>query len=186
MSEPASISSGIAQRYASAVFDLCVEGNSLADLEKDIATLNDAMSVSDDLRTLITNPSYSRDEQQSAITAITKKAGASAVMTNTLALMAQNRRLFALPALLDNLAAQLREHKGIVPVEVTSAKALTQKQSDALVKSIKDQIGKEIEIQATVDEAIIGGLIVKVGSKMVDTSIRSRLNSLQNAMKEVG
>lgn len=186
MSEPASISSGIAQRYATAVFDLCVEGNSLADLEKDIATLNAALSESEDLGALITNPSYSRDEQQTAIAAISKKAGVSAVMTNTLALMAQNRRLFVMPALLRTLAAQLREHKGVVPVEVTSAKALTQKQSDALVKSIKDQIGKEIEIQATVDSDIIGGLVVKVGSKMVDTSIRSKLNSLQNAMKEVG
>lgn len=186
MSEPASISSGIAQRYASAVFDLCAEGKALSNLESDLALLSEAVSSSDDLRALISNPSYSRAEQEAAITAIAQKAGVSAIMSNTLALMAQNRRLFAMPALLSKLADMVREHKGVVPVEVTSAKALTQKQADALAKSIKDQIGKEIEIQATVDENIIGGLIVKVGSKMVDTSIRSRLNSLQNAMKEVG
>ena len=183
---PTSTSTGIARRYAMAAFSLIAENDEYSQLQSDITTLKTAVEESADLRAFISDPSYGRNDQVAAILEITKKAKIGDALRNTLALMAQNRRLPHMSALLDVLAEMLREHNGIVPVEVTSAKALTKKQSDALASSIKKSLGKDIEIRAAVDGDIIGGLIVKVGSQMVDTSIRSKLNSLQNAMKEVG
>jgi F-type H+-transporting ATPase subunit delta len=110
----------------------------------------------------------------------------SAIVTNTLALMASNRRLFTLPQLISALRDRIAEEKGEVTAEVVSAKALTKTQADKLAKTLKAQIGKTVKINATVDESLIGGLIVKVGSKMIDTSIASKLSALQNTMKEVG
>jgi len=107
-------------------------------------------------------------------------------MANTLSLMATKRRLFVLPQLVAQLRALIAEDKGEVTAEVTSATAMTKAQSDKLAKTLKANVGKDVIIKATVDESLIGGLVVKVGSKMIDTSIRSKLNSLQNAMKEVG
>ena len=108
------------------------------------------------------------------------------VMRNGLGVMAEKRRLFVLPQLLVKLREMIADHNGEVTAEVVSAKALTKAQSEKLAKTLKASVGKDVNISATVDESLIGGLIVKVGSKMIDTSIRSRLNSLQNAMKEVG
>lgn len=183
---PTSMSTGIARRYALAAFSLIAEQHAYQQLESDITTLQTALDESADMRAFISDPSYGRTDQVAAIQAIAKKAGIGEAISNTLALMAQNRRLSHMHGLLEVLGEMLREHKGIVPVEVTSAKALTKKQSDELAATIKESLGKEIEIRAAVDEKIIGGLIVKVGSQMVDTSIRSKLNSLQNIMKEVG
>jgi F-type H+-transporting ATPase subunit delta len=186
VSETASISTGIAQRYATAVYDLAQETNKVQDIEGDIDALRAALDESDDFRTLIQSPIYSRDEQRQAITALAAKMGLSDIMSNTLALMASKRRLFVLPALLRALRERIAEEKGQITAEVTSAKALTKTQSDKLAKTLKANTGKDITLHTTVDENLIGGLIVKVGSKMIDTSIRSKLNSLQNAMKEVG
>ncbi|MEL7091090.1 MAG: F0F1 ATP synthase subunit delta [Pseudomonadota bacterium] len=186
MSEPASISTGIAARYATAVFDLAKEAKAIKDLEKDLDTLSTAIDDSADFAALIHSPIYSREEQGAAITAIAKKAGLTSLMSNTLALMADKRRLFVVPQLIGALRAIIAEDKGELTAEVTSAKALTKTQSDKLAKTLKQRMGKDVTITASVDESLIGGLIVKVGSKMIDTSIRSRLASLQNAMKEVG
>ncbi len=186
MSEPASISTGIAARYASAVFDIVREGKGLKALETDIASLESALNDSADFKTLIDSPLYSRDEQAAAMAGIAKKMKLSPTMANTTQLMAQKRRLFVLPALVRTLREMIAEERGEVTAEVTSAKALTKAQSDKLAKTLKAQVGKAVTIQETVDESLIGGLIVKVGSKMIDTSIRSKLNALQNTMKEVG
>ncbi|MFK7836442.1 MAG: F0F1 ATP synthase subunit delta [Sulfitobacter sp.] len=186
MSETASISTGIAQRYASAVFELAKEAKKVKDIESDLDALQGALDDSDDFRNLIHSPIYSRAEQGDAISAIAKKMKLSATTANTLALMASKRRLFVLPQLVKSLREAIAEDKGEVTAEVTSAKALTKTQSDKLAKSLKERTGKTVTLQTTVDETLIGGLIVKVGSKMIDTSIRSKLNSLQNAMKEVG
>ncbi|MEM7521203.1 MAG: F0F1 ATP synthase subunit delta [Pseudomonadota bacterium] len=186
MSETASISTGIAERYASAVFDIAKETSTVAALEADIDALTAAMTESADFRALIGSPIYTRDQQGGAVTAVAAKMGLSATMANTLALMASKRRLFVVPQLLSTLRAVIAEDKGEVVAEVTSAKALTKTQSDKLAKSLKASTGKTVTLKSTVDESLIGGLVVKVGSKMIDTSIRSKLNSLQNAMKEVG
>ncbi len=186
MSEPASISAGIAARYATAVFEIADENKALDSLETSINDLAAALADSEDLRNLISSPLVTREEQGTAIAAVSAKMGLDPVLGNTLSLMASKRRLFVVPALIDALRASLAEARGEVTAEVTSAKALTKTQSDKLAKTLADRVGKKVTINATVDESIIGGLVVKVGSKMIDSSIRSKLNSLQNAMKEVG
>ncbi|MCV6823684.1 MULTISPECIES: F0F1 ATP synthase subunit delta [Halocynthiibacter] len=186
MSEPASISLGIAVRYATAVFDLAKEGKKLKALEADIDALEGALAESADFADLINSPVYTRDEQSAAITAIAKKMKLSPIVSNTLGLMAEKRRLFVLPQFVQALREQLADEKGEVTAEVTAAKKLTKAQSDALAKTLKASVGKDVIVNVVVDESLIGGLIVKVGSKMIDTSIASKLNNLQNAMKEVG
>jgi F-type H+-transporting ATPase subunit delta len=186
VSETASISTGIAERYATAVYDLAKESKKVKAIEADLDGLGAALAESADLRNLINSPVYSRDEQGQAIGALAAKMKLSPILANTLALMAQKRRLFVLPALVKALRALIAADKGEITAEVTSAKALTKAQSDKLAKSLKATTGKTVTLQTTVDESLIGGLVVKVGSKMIDTSIRSKLNSLQNAMKEVG
>ena len=186
MSETAGISTGIAARYATAVFDLAKEGKAIKALESDVAALDAAMTTSADMRTLLNSPLYSREEQGAAISAIAKKMELSETTSNVLALLASKRRLFVLPQLVAVLNERRAEERGEVTAEVTTAKALTKAQADKLAKTLKAQVGKSVTIKETVDESIIGGLIVKVGSKMIDTSIASKLNALQNTMKEVG
>ncbi len=186
MSEPASISYGIASRYASAVFDLARENGELSQLETSVNDLAAALEASEDLREMINSPLVSRAEQGAAIQAVGKAMNLMQVLTSTLGLMAKNRRLFALPQLVKRLNELLADHKGEVTAEVTTATPLTAEQSEKLSAMLAETIGKQVKIQATVDEELIGGLVVKVGSRMVDTSIRSKLNALQNVMKEVG
>jgi F-type H+-transporting ATPase subunit delta len=186
VSEPASISTGIAARYATAIFELVKEDKSLPALESDIEALDAALRDSADFRALISSPVYSRDEQAAAITAIAKKAGLSQIVANSLALMATKRRLFVLPQLVRELRARIAAEKGEVTAEVTAAKALTKAQEEKLAKTLKASVGKDVKISMAVDESLIGGLVVKVGSRMIDTSIRSKLAALQNSMKEVG
>lgn len=186
MSEPASISSGIAERYATAIFELAKEGKSLAKLDTSVRDLAAALDGSEDFRKLISSPVVTRIDQGKAIAAIGKKMKLTKALQQGLGLMAEKRRLFVLPQLVVKLREMIAEDKGEVTADVVSAKALTKAQSDALARTLKASVGKTVQINATVDETLIGGLVVKVGSKMIDTSIRSRLNSLQNAMKEVG
>jgi len=186
VSEPASISMGIAARYAKAVFELAKEDKAVAKVETDLDALEAALSDSADFRALISSPVYSRDEQAGAIAALAKKMGLSTIVSNVLALMSNKRRLYILPQLVQALRAAIAEDKGEITAEVTSAKALTKTQADKLAKALASSVGKSVKISATVDEKLIGGLVVKMGSKMIDTSIASKLNSLQNAMKEVG
>jgi len=186
VSESSSLSSGIAERYATAVFELAKESKSLKSLETDIEGLTEALSASEALTDLISSPVYSREEQGAAITAVAQKMGLSETLTSTLGLMASKRRLFAVPALLASLSQMIADEKGEVTAEVTAAKELTKAQQDKLAKTIKARVGKDIRINMAVDESLIGGLIVKVGSRMIDTSVRSKLAALQNTMKEVG
>jgi len=186
VSEPASISSGIAARYATAIFELAREGKALDKLEANLDDLSGALEQSPDLRAMIVSPVLSRDVQGAAIAAIGDKMGLVPDLRNGLGLMATKRRLFVLPQLLAQLGAMIAEHKGEVSAEVTSAKALSKAQADKLAKTLKARIGRDVKLKTTVDESLLGGLVVKMGSKMIDTSIRSRLDSLQNAMKEVG
>ncbi|MFC7705337.1 F0F1 ATP synthase subunit delta [Plastorhodobacter daqingensis] len=186
MSEPASISFGIAARYATALFELAKEENQIAALESDVEGLASALADSADLRELIISPVYSREDQARAIAAVGQAMGLSGLTRNTLALMASKRRLFVLRQFVAALRERIAAEKGEVTAEVASAKALTKAQSDKLSKSLSATFGKQVKLHTTVDESLIGGLVVKVGSKMIDTSIRSKLAALQNVMKEVG
>ena len=186
MSETASISSGIAARYATALFDLATETSGLQALEGDVDEIDAALRTSADLRDLISSPLYTRDEQGNAIAAIAAKAGLSALTSNTLALLAAKRRLFVLPQLLADLRARIAAAKGEVTAEVIAATALSAEQSAKLAETLKARVGKDVKVNVAVDESLIGGLVVKLGSTMIDTSIKSKLAALQNAMKEVG
>ena len=186
VSETAGISTGIAARYATAVFDLAKEGKDIKALETDVAALQAAIADSADFTTLLTSPLYNRGEQGAAVTAISKKMGLSVTVNNVLSLLVAKRRLFVLPHMLAVLQDRLADERGEMTAEVTTAKSLTKAQSDKLAKTLSGQVGKTVTIKQTVDESIIGGLIVKMGSRMIDTSIAAKLNALQNTMKEVG
>jgi F-type H+-transporting ATPase subunit delta len=186
VSEPASISLGIAARYAMALFGLAKEDGTLKALETDVDALRTALAISPDLVSLISSPMISRDDQGRAMAAVAAKMGLTALTANTLALMAQKRRLFVLPQLLSDLANRIADEKGEVTAEVASATALTAEQSKRLIATLKSRIGKTVKLNTTVDESLIGGLVVKLGSMMIDTSVKAKLAALQNAMKEVG
>ncbi len=173
-------------RYATAVFELAKEGNRIADVEKDLEALDSALEESSGFAAMIHSPVYSRDEQTKAVTAIGAKMGLTEVVANTLALMGQKRRLFVLPQFVAALRGLIAEDKGEVTAEVTAAKAVTKGQQEKLAKALKASFGKNVKINVAVDENLIGGLVVKVGSKMIDSSVASKLNALQNSMKEVG
>jgi F-type H+-transporting ATPase subunit delta len=186
VSEPASISSGIAERYATAIFELSKEAKALKSLENDVDALDGALTDSADLRNLITSPVYRREEVTASIAAIAKKMNLSQAVAGGLGIMASKRRLFALPQVLTALRLMIADEKGEVAAEVVSAKPLSDAQEAELVKTLKARVGKDIKLKSTVDETLIGGLVIKVGSQMIDTSIRAQLAALKNSMKEVG
>lgn len=178
--------SGVSARYATALFELADESDALDAVGAQLATLAGALDGSDELRAFIASPVVSREAQASAIGAICEKAGVGAPTSSLVGLMASKRRLFALPGVISAFQAMLAERRGVVTAEVTAAQTLTEAQVATLTDSLKTSVGKDIDLKITIDEALIGGLVVKVGSRMIDTSIRSKLSSLQTAMKEVG
>ena len=181
-----SMSQSIAGRYAQAVFDIVKGDGGLDALAQQADDLRAALEDSADLRDLISAPIYTRDDQARAIAALSQRMGFSQVLANTLQLMARNRRLFVLPQLVRQLQALIAEERGEVTADVTSAVALTDDQQQRLRDTLARKSGKTVKLNTRVDEALIGGMIVKLGSQMIDSSIRSKLASLQNAMKEVG
>ncbi len=186
MSDSASFTSGISGRYATALFELAKSDGQVAAVEADLVALETALSDSDDLRDVISSPIYSREDQTKAIAALAAKMGLGPLVANTIGLMASKRRLFVLPQLIAQVKALIADDRGEVTADVTAAKPLSDAQSAALAEKLRAAVGKDVIINTTVDESLIGGLVVKVGSRMIDTSVRAKLNSLQNAMKEVG
>ncbi len=177
-------SSSIAGRYAVALFELADESGALDAVESQVRSLNDAIAGSADLRAVIASPILSRDEQARALAAICAALGVGAPTSNLVALMAAKRRLFALPDVIRAFDALLAKKRGIVGAEVRSAAPLSDAQREELERTLREATGAKIALHAIVDEALIGGLVVKVGSKMIDTSIRSQLAKLQTIMKE--
>jgi F-type H+-transporting ATPase subunit delta len=186
VAESVSISTGIAARYAAALFEISKEEGALKVLEDDATALADALAISPELTAMIASPVVARDEQGNAMAAVAAKLGLSTLTSNTIALMASKRRLFVLPQMVADLRARIANEKGEVTADVTSATKLTAAQAKTLAATLKAKVGKDVILNTTVDETLIGGLIVKLGSTMIDTSIKARLAALQNAMKEVG
>ena len=186
MTASTSLTAGAAGRYATALFELAGEAGTLDQAEADLTTLQAALSDSADLSDLIKNPLYTRAQQGDAMSAICDAMGVSGLVKNVVGLMAAKRRLFALPEMIAGFQALMADHRGEMTAEVTAARPLSDAQTAALAAQIKGAMGKDVKLNVTVDESIIGGLVVKVGSKMIDSSIRSRLNALQNVMKEAG
>lgn len=186
MANSVSMSQSIAGRYAQAVFDIVKEEGGLDTLAQQIEELGAALADSSDLRDLISSPMYSRAEQSAAIAALAEKMGLSVTLSNTLKLMSKNRRLFVLPQLVTRLRDLIAEERGEITADVVSAVALSEEQQSRLRDTLSQKSGKTVKLNTRVDETLIGGMIVKLGSQMIDSSIRSKLASLQNAMKEVG
>ena len=185
MSESASVSAGIASRYASAIFELA-EAGGLDALESDVAALKAALAESGELRGAISSPVYSREDLSNAVAELSENMGLGEFVGNALSLMAMRRRLFVLPHLLDRINELIAEDKGLVTADVVSARELSEEQMNRLKESLHAIAGKDVRIEAAVDESLIGGLIVKLGSKMVDSSLKAKLLNIENAMKEVG
>lgn len=184
MNEQTSIISTIAERYAKAVFDIAHENGAINALESDVTTLKNAVADSADLRDLLHSPLYTRTQTEAAIGNIATAMQLRPTMVNALCLMGRKGRLFVVPALLTALQARIATHKGEVPAHVTTATPLDQAQSERLAATLRAALGKDVTLNVTVDRSLIGGLVVKVGSKMIDTSIRSRLNVLQATLQE--
>lgn len=186
VTESATLTSTVAGRYATALFDLALEGEALEATESDMETLRAALAESGDMARLIRSPVYMRDQQAAALDALGAAMELSPLTRNLLAVMAGKRRLFVLPDVIALFGQLLAEHRGEVTAEVTAARPLSDQQVEALKSTLRGTLEREVKLNVTIDPAIIGGLIVRVGSRMIDTSIRSRLAGLQNAMREVG
>lgn len=177
---------GIATRYAQALFEIAKDDNGLSGLETDTNALAAALIESPELAAMIASPVVAREDQANAMAAIATAMKLSPMMANTIALMASKRRLFVLPQLVTNLRARIAIEKGEVTADVVSATALSAAQATKLAATLKAKFGKDVKLNTSVDNSLIGGLIVKLGSTMIDTSVKAKLAALQNAMKEVG
>ena len=186
MSGDQSIQSGMPGRYATALFELAHEAGALDAVAGDVEAFRAMLDESDELRRMVRSPVFTANEQERALDAVMNKAGISGLVANFLKLLARNRRLFAVADVLKAFRALLARHRGEVTADVTSAKPLSDDQMQALKQSLRASIGKDVQVNTAVDPSLLGGLIVKVGSRMIDSSIRTKLNALGVAMKEVG
>ncbi|MGE0562890.1 MAG: F0F1 ATP synthase subunit delta [Pseudolabrys sp.] len=177
--------SGMAGRYAAALFELALEEKAVDQVRKDLDSFDELVAGSADLERLVRSPVFGADEQGKALAAVLDKAKLKGLAANFLLVIARNRRLFAVRDMIRAYRALVARHRGEVTAEVTVAEKLSDANLDALKSAIKNVTGgKDIDFNVNVDPAIIGGLIVKVGSRMVDTSLRTKLNSIKIAMKE--
>ena len=175
--------SGLADRYAAALFGLADERRALDQVADDLRQLRALLGESTELRRLVRSPILSRADQGRAITAVADRAGLTPLTRNFLGLVAQNRRLFAVPDMIDAFLARLAARRGEVTAEVVAAQALTPAQLDAVNEQLRKAMGSKVAVEVRVDPALLGGLVIKVGSRMVDASLRSKLHRLQLAMK---
>jgi len=179
----AGIQASLPGRYASALFDLASEAGTVSAVESDLDTLSAALTESADLRALTTNPELSRRQQGAAIEGVAKVLGLSDLTGKFLGVLAENRRLATLPAMIRAFRSIAAAQRGEVEADVTSAHALTDAQIDQLKQKLTAREGRTVKISTSVDPDLLGGLVVTIGSQRIDGSIRTRLNSLAQAMK---
>jgi F-type H+-transporting ATPase subunit delta len=177
------IKASLAGRYASALFDLAVEHGQVTAVERDLDSLREALAESEDMRRLIRDPETSRRKAAAAMDGIAAHLGTAPLTRNFLGVLADNRRLGALPAMIRAFHAIAAAQRGEVTAEVTSAYPLDHGQIEALTQRLTAREGRDVKIRAAVNPDILGGLVVKIGSRQIDSSIRTRLNSLAQAMK---
>jgi F-type H+-transporting ATPase subunit delta len=175
--------SGVPGRYARALFDLAQEQKAIAPTGQGLASFMSIVSQSSELQRLMNSPVFKADDQLNAVAAVANSAKISGLALNFLKVMCTNRRLAAVPAAIAAFQALVAEDKGETTAEVTSAEKLSAKQLSDLKAALKASIGNDVTLQTKVDPSLLGGLIVKVGSRMMDNSLRTKLNSLKAAMK---
>lgn len=183
MENSAGIKASLAGRYASALFDLASEAGTVTVVESDLEKLQDALAESAELRALIRNPEVSREKLGKVMSGLADYLGLAALTKNFLGLLAENRRIADLPAMIRAFHAIAAAQRGEVTAEVASAHPLTDAQISALEQKLRAREGRTVKLKTSVDPDLLGGLVVTVGSKRIDGSIRTRLNSLAQAMK---
>ncbi len=176
--------SGVAARYASALFDLAREQNAVDAVSRDLDQFDALVQESPDLARLLRNPIFTADEQARSIDAILARAGLSGLTGNFIRLVAAKRRLFALPDMIRAFRELVSDAKGIVRAQVTLAEPASDRVMNEITQALRDIAKAEVAVSVKIDPSLIGGLIVKVGSRMVDASVRTKLNSIRLAMKE--
>ncbi len=178
--------SGIAARYANALYELAEEQNTLDDVAGDLRDMKAMLEASDDLSRLVRSPLINRRAQAAAMAAVVAEAGMGDIIRRFVGVVANNRRLFALDAIADAYLALLASRRGEVVAEVTSATTLDEAQVAAVSEAVRRVVGGKVTVDLKVDTDIIGGLIVRVGSRMYDSSLKTKLQKLQLAMKGIG
>ena len=185
MAAPSGLTSELAERYATALFDLARERSSLDRVNADLESLRAMIGESADLRRVIGSPVLTREQQGQAVEALAERAGFDDLTRRFLGVVAEHRRLFALPAVIDAFQAMVAEHRGEVTAEMTSAVPLTEEQLGAVREALGRYVGRAVKLVTNVDPGLLGGLVVRVGSRMVDASLRRRLQQLEHVMKGV-
>ena len=174
---------GLAGRYANAVFELAQDQKAIDAVSADLASLRRALETSPDLARLLRSPVFSAQDHAKALGAILEKMGAHALTTKFIQLLAQKRRLFVLTQIIAAYERLVAKSRGETEAEVTAARALSDGEIAELKSVLKSKLGKEPRPQSKIDPTLLGGLIVKVGSRMIDTSLRTKLDGLRSAMK---
>jgi F-type H+-transporting ATPase subunit delta len=174
----------MAGRYATALFELALEGNAIDAVTSDLNKFDGMIAGSPDLARLVKSPVFGAEEQLRAVGALLDKAGIGGLAGKFVRLVASNRRLFAIQDVIRAYKAMVAKHKGEVTAQVTVAEKLSDARLGELKAALKSVTGKDVQVDVKIDPAIIGGLIVKLGSRMVDSSLRTKLNAIKFAMKE--
>jgi F-type H+-transporting ATPase subunit delta len=177
--------SAVAERYATALFELVRDSGSIDEALKGTEQFAGMVASSPDLQRLVRSPVFSAEDQLRAVTALLEKAGIAGITANFIRLAAKNRRLFAVPDMIRVFRELVARHRGEASAEVTSAEPLSDAHVAALKQALAEKLGKDVALDRKVDPSLIGGLIVRIGSRMIDTSLKTKLNSLKLAMKEV-
>jgi F-type H+-transporting ATPase subunit delta len=178
--------SGLAERYAAALFDLADERRILDETAANLRELSAMLRSSAELFRLIRSPILSREEQGKAIAALAERAGFAPVVRDFLAVVARNRRLIAIPAMIEAYLEKLADRRGEITAEVAAAQPLSTTQLDLLREHLRRKVGRQVAIDVRIDPGLIGGMIVRLGSRMIDASVRSKLQRLQMAMMGIG
>jgi F-type H+-transporting ATPase subunit delta len=178
--------SGVSGRYATALFELARDEKSIDAVKADLDRFDAMLADSVDLKRLVRSPVFSAGEQSKALAAVLEKAGIAGISAKFLKVLTANRRLFVVSDVTRAFRALVARFKGEATADVTVAEKLSDKNLDALKTALKSVTGKDVALNVNVDPSIIGGLVVKLGSRMVDSSLRTKLNSIKHAMKEAG
>ena len=186
MASEATGAAGIAERYAAALYDLGEQAKALDAVAQDLRDLQAMVDESPDFRRLIRSPLMNRDEQWSAMDALLRQAGMHELSRKFLGVVTENRRLFALPAMAKAYLRLLAARRGEITADVTTATKLSDAQMTSLTESLKKAVGAKVAVEHKVDPEILGGLVVRVGSRMFDSSLRTKLQKMQLAMKGTG